>query len=46
VVTESAPMPRVTGVLSATVNITSGALSISERRLKPAKPKTAGAPTL
>jgi hypothetical protein len=37
-------MPRAIGVFAAKENITSGALSISERPFQPAKPYEAGEP--
>lgn len=44
-VTDSLPIPRRTGVLSANENITSGALSLSDRPFHTAKPNTDGVPT-
>ncbi len=45
-VTGSGPIPWEMGVFIAGVNITSGALSTSERPLKPAKLNAAGVPTV
>jgi hypothetical protein len=44
-VTDSLPIPSRTGVFAAMLNITSGALSVSERPFYSAKPNTAGVPT-
>jgi len=43
-VTESLPIPRRIGAFAAIENITSGALSVSERPFHSAKPNTAGVP--
>jgi hypothetical protein len=45
-VTDSLPMPKLTGVFSAKENITLGALSVRDRPFQSAKPNTAGVPTM
>lgn len=44
-VTDSLPIPRLTGVLAAMENMTLGALSVSERPFHSRKPNEAGVPT-
>ncbi len=46
VVTDSLPIPRLTGMFAARLNITSGALSVSERPFHPANPNVAGVQTV
>ena len=45
-VTDSLPIPRWIGELDAIVNMTSGALSVSERPFHSTKPNEAGVPTV
>jgi hypothetical protein len=44
-VTDSLPIPRLTGAFAARENMTFGALSARERPFHSANPKTAGVPT-
>ena len=44
-VTDSLPIPRRTGVFAARENMTSGALSVSERPFHSTNPNAAGVPT-
>jgi hypothetical protein len=44
-VTDSLPIPTRTGAFAAIENMTSGALSVSERPFHSAKLNTAGVPT-
>ena len=44
-ITDSLPIPRLTGAFAAMENMTFGALSVRERPFHSAKPNTAGVPT-